>query len=117
MPSYMYTCKKCGSIFSDINTVSKRDTTECECGGKAERNVEAELAPKKMIKWVTEKERWSTSMGVPRDQVDEFRKRFPNSTYRDDGRLLIKNRSDKLRQMKERGMRETHDIECKAWFV
>jgi hypothetical protein len=51
-------------------------------------------------------ERWSTSMGVPAIQVNDFRKRFPGSTYSDDGRLLIKSRSDKKRQMAERGFIE-----------
>ena len=57
-------------------------------------------------KQVTENERWSISMGCPPSQVAEMRKRFPNSTYDDRGRLLVKNRRDKLRQMKERGMVE-----------
>jgi len=50
--------------------------------------------------------RWSTSMGVPANQVEQFSKRFPGSTYSPDGRLLVKNRVDKLRQMKERGFIE-----------
>lgn len=50
--------------------------------------------------------RWSTSMGVPANQVNDFRKRFPNSTYSDDGKLYIKNRADKTRQRKERFMYE-----------
>lgn len=52
------------------------------------------------------KERWSTSMGVPANQVKQFSERFPNSTYSPDGRLLIKNRADKKRQMAERGFIE-----------
>ena len=51
-------------------------------------------------------ERWSTSMGVPVGQVKQFRERYPNSTYSSDGRLLIKNRADKKRQMKERDFYE-----------
>lgn len=50
--------------------------------------------------------RWSESMGVPAGQVEQFRARYPNSTYRDDGVLYIKNRADKTRQRKERGFIE-----------
>ena len=53
-------------------------------------------------------ERWSTSMGVPANQVEEFSKRFPNSKYSPDGRLQIKNRAHKKKLMKERGFIE-HD--------
>ena len=45
-------------------------------------------------------------MGVPPASLAEYRKRFPNSVYNDKGLLLIKNRKDKLRQIKERDMCE-----------
>ena len=107
MPEYTYKCRKCDAIFQDLNTISKRHTTYCECGGKADRDLDEELASVgKRSKWVTENERWSNSMGVPAGQVNEFRKRFPGSTYSDDGKLLIKSRSDKKRQMRERGFIE-----------
>lgn len=57
-------------------------------------------------RWGANHPRWSTSMGVPAGQVNDFRKRFPGSTYSNDGRLLIKNRTDKKRQMAERFMYE-----------
>jgi len=50
--------------------------------------------------------RWSIAAGVPQNQVQQFRERFPNSIYSDDGRLYIKNRADKKRQVKERFMYE-----------
>lgn len=111
MPEYTYRCKKCNTVFQDMNTISKRGTTDCECGGKAVRDTDAELAHSRggRHKWITENERWSRSMGVPANQVAEFRKRFPDSTYSDDGDLLIKSRSDKKRQMKERGFIELDD--------
>jgi putative FmdB family regulatory protein len=108
MPSYTFKCEKCGKIFSNISTISKRnESVECDCGGIANRDVESELAPQEeQHKWITENERWSRSMGCPPSQVEEFRKRFPNSIYNDDGRLLVKNYKDKLRQMAERDMVE-----------
>jgi len=106
MPSYTAVCK-CGKTFNYISTIAKRnDPTECECGLMANRDVEAELAPGPMIKLVTENERWSVSMGVPVSQIAKFKKLYPGSTYDSKGRLLIKNRKDKLRQCKDRDMYE-----------
>jgi hypothetical protein len=110
MPEYVAKCS-CGKTFRYSSLISNRnEPTECECGLMANRDVGAEF---KSIgdrhKWVTDNERWSLSMGVPVAQLDEFRKRFPNSTYDDRGRLLIKNRKDKLRQMKERDFCELSD--------
>lgn len=100
-----------------MNTITKRHTTDCsKCEGKADRDMDAELTPHKGCKWVTENERWSRSMGVPPSQVAEFRKRFPDSVYHDDGRLLNKGRQHKLKQAKERDMIELNDSTCKAWF-
>jgi len=107
MPSYTARCTKCDKVFEYFSSISERNKpVECECGSMANRDVEAELAPRPGVKFVTENERWSISMGCPQSQIEEFRKRFPNSVYDNKGRLLVKNRRDKLRQMKERGMME-----------
>lgn len=107
MPSYTYTCKCCGKTFSSIETISKRnEPTECECGGLAERDIEAELAPGKVTKLITDNERWSWSMAVPANQREEYKKKFPNHVLDDKGRVLIKNRKDKLQKMKDRGFVE-----------
>lgn len=107
MPFYWASCKHCKKTFRYMSTISERNSSvECECGSQANRDIEVELAPKSATKWVTDNERWSLSMGVPAGQVEAFRKRFPNSTYDNNGRLLIKNRKDKLRQIKERDMVE-----------
>lgn len=109
IPSYVAKCGSCGAVFPYFSTIAERwELVPCEaCGAMASRNEEEELASVKVShKWITDNERWSVSMGVPRKQVEEFRKRFPKSTYDDNGRLLIKNRKDKLRQAKERGFVE-----------
>lgn len=108
MPSYIFKCNKCGKISEEFCSISERNNiVECDCGGESKRDWEAEFAPgQTMTKLVTENERWSLSMGVPASQVEVFRKRFPNSVYDNNGRLLIKDRKDKLRQMKERGFVE-----------
>lgn len=107
MPQYTYKCSKCGVVFEDINTIANREQTDCSCGGLANRDLGIELeriGDRK--KWVTDNERWSLSMGVPQASLDEYRKAYPNSVYDDRGRLLIRNRKDKLRQAAERGFVE-----------
>lgn len=109
MPEYVATCV-CGKTFPYQSTIKERHTSQCECGRTAFRDVEAELSSvSSRKKWVTENERWSRSMGVPPASLAEYRKKFPNSTYSSDGRLLIKDRKDKLRQMKERDFVELND--------
>ena len=115
MPTYGYRCEKCDLVFRDLVTISKRDNpVDCEdenCDGKANRDMDAELSLSSgsRHKWITENERWSMSMGVPPASLAEYRKKFPNSTYNDKGDLLIKSRSDKKRQMAERGFCELND--------
>jgi len=110
MPDYIAKCS-CGKTFRYSSLISKRnESTECECGLMAERDVESEFAAiGDRHKWISENERWSLSMGVPVAQLDEFRKRFPNSTYNDKGHLLIKNRKHKLDEMRKRDFVELND--------
>ena len=108
MPSYRARCLDCVEVFEYFSTIVNRNhPSGCSCGGLAERDVEAELASiGDRKKWVTDNERWSLSMGVPPASLAEYRERYPNSTYRDDGRLLIKNRKHKLQEAKARGFVE-----------
>lgn len=112
MPTYTYRCKTCDTVFQGSALIANRNKpAECECGGVANRDVEAELAGTgKRRKWITSNERWSMSMGVPPASLAEYRKRFPNSVYNDRGDLLIKDRKDKKRQMAERGFVELDAI-------
>lgn len=108
MPCYIASCKKCGKIFDYFCCIDDRNLVQvCECGQFCKRDVQAELACMGNFNATMKSNpRWSTSMGVPANQVEQFSKRFPGSTYSPDGRLLIKNRADKKRQMKERFMYE-----------
>lgn len=106
----VFTCLNKACNFTQ-EFLDEDEPTVCpECGGKWYRlrfcgNREPEDVSK--VNWYEKNnERWSNSMGVPAIQVNDFRKRFPGSTYSDDGRLLIKNRADKKRQMAERGFIE-----------
>lgn len=83
-------CPKCGGKWYRVRF----------CGDKEPEDISK-------INWYEkDNPRWSTSMGVPAHQVEQFRKRFPNSTYSDDGRLLVKNRAHKKELMRERFMIE-----------
>jgi hypothetical protein len=106
----IFTCRHPGCDFVQ-QYVNDDEPVACPaCGGKWYRlRFCADREPEDISKvnWYEKgNERWSTSMGVPAIQVNDFRKRFPGSTYSDDGRLLIKSRSDKKRQMAERGFIE-----------
>lgn len=118
MPEYSYRCCACNTVFRESRLISTRDdSTECECGGRLDRDIEAELASVgKRKKWIIGKERWSRSMGVPVKQLAEFRKRYPHHVYNDKGHLLVKNRKHKLKQAKERKFVELNDDTSKAWF-
>jgi len=106
MPNYGYRCDKCGN-FKAMRSISERWTALCPaCEKECKRDVAFELNAPGNVEIVTDNPRWSRSMGVPPSQLAEFRKRYPNSTYDDNGRLLVKNRKDKLRQAKERGFVE-----------
>ena len=122
MPFFGYKCEKCGLMFRDLMTISKRDNpVDCEdenCDGKANYDIDTDLALSRgsQSKWVTENERWSRSMGVPVKQLAEFRKKYPHHVYNDKGLLLVKGRRHKLKQGKERGFEELNDNISKAWF-
>jgi len=47
--------------------------------------------------------RWSDAMGINPEQLPDFLKRYPDSTYDSEGRLLIKNRAHKIKEMSRRG--------------
>lgn len=106
MPSYGYLCERCGN-FHSINTITERNKTECpKCGRVCERDIDYELNSGSELEVGTDHPRWSWSMAVPPSQLPEFRKRYPDITFNDRGQPLIKNRKDKLRQMKKRDFME-----------
>lgn len=106
MPIYTYKCPQCGH-FRSWNMIEKRNSCQCPtCENTVDRDFEYELNSGGGPEVVTDHPRWSVSMGVPVQQVEEFRKRYPGSTYDNQGRLLVKNRKDKLRQAEERGFVE-----------
>lgn len=73
----------------------------CEkCGCVARRIISLPSAG------VGENVRHSYAMGVNPNQIEKAKKLFPGSEYTPDGRLVVKNRKDKLKKMKQRNMVE-----------
>lgn len=102
MPRYDYQCQKCGDIFEKIEPMKNyMKSQECKCGGKAERILTTGECKADAL--MMDNPRWSEAMGINPDQLPEFKKAFPDSTYDKRGRLLIKNRAHKLLEMKRRG--------------
>lgn len=104
-----FECKNCSCNFEQYYEDGNSPAICPNCDSKWYRLTfcKDEVRDNKGVNWYEkDNPRWSTSMGVPANQVEQFRRRFPNSTYSDDGKLLIKNRADKKRQMKERGFVE-----------
>ena len=109
MPFYTYECTECHDVFDDFKTISKRDTTYCNCGNTAKRNLAAELATSSdCTRLMKDNQRWSWSMGVHLKQIPDMVKAYPGSEYHPEtGQLLIRNRQHKLHEMKRRGYEET----------
>lgn len=110
MPSYYAKCKKCGNIFPYFSSISNRnEPVDCKCGSKAIRNVEAELAPRKLFKLISENPRISRSLGVSETQIDEARKRHPGTEWVKKGYSylpIVRSRHHKKQLMREAGMVE-----------
>ena len=108
IPTYVYQCSTCSHVFDTMESIGRRNNPQTcpKCEGLGYRDVEHELQCNSRAKWVTDNERWSVSMGVPLASLADYRKQFPNSVYDNNGRLLIRDRKDKLRQMRERSMVE-----------
>ena len=104
MPIYCYKCS-CGANLEVYEPRPKpKKTTKCEhCGGRAKRDVGAELVNTDC----GDHERVSTAMGIGSGQLAEAMRTFPGSEYVPDGdgghNLKIKNRAHKKVEMARRG--------------
>ena len=112
-------CTKCGKYFKATynNKTGYRDPEPCsDCGGVAKHKhvvKGSEQDPNTKVGVVNiaykDSPRYSASMGVSETQIKEAMKLHPQAEWKKFGysyRPLIKNRTDKLRMMKQCGMEE-----------
>lgn len=86
--------------------MAQRDQTQvCPgCNGPAARDAETELREGSQNQ-MKDSPRWSWSLGAHLHQIPELMKAHPDRTYHPEtGQLLIKNRQDKVKYMREHGM-------------
>jgi len=102
MPVYEYRCAECGQITTRFESIhSNRKTVKCDkCGKKAVRIVSL---PNTDLK---ENIRFSVSMGVDPSQIENAERAWPGSKYDKQGRLIIRNRKEKLERLRQRHYQE-----------
>lgn len=111
MPSYTYKCLVCDKIFDSYSLIDNRNNPQiCECGGKANRDVESEINTSYNIAGTSENhERYSMSLGVLDEDLPAARTLHPQAEWKKFGnswRPLIRNRAEKIKIMKQARMVE-----------
>lgn len=105
MPLYEYTCEKCGEVV-DLQFTMKDmpHTAPCECGGTMGRTFSSGNAPNLDVEHV----RYSLALGMNPEQIasGEAARIHPGAEFDSRGLMKIHNRAEKLKRIKERGLRE-----------
>lgn len=105
---WAWTCRSCGLSEGYLQGELPDVCPSCGSNSFSARQVTVEgSSPKAGIDGLMkENVRYSRSMGVRPDMIEEAKKAYPGSEYLPDGRLVIHNRSEKLLRMSQRGMEE-----------
>lgn len=107
MPTYCYLCSICGENFEIAAPMSESSKPrKCVCGGKAVRSLQLEHAQGNVDGLQRDNPRWSWALGINPNQIKEAMQAHPDAVFNSKGQMLIKNRADKLRRMREAGMEE-----------
>lgn len=105
-----FQCKSKACWFSETYEDGLAPRRCPECGGQTYRlSFPKELKEKKPFVNVGYKDnpRWSWSMGVNKSDIPEMMRKYPNRTYHPKtGQLLVKNRPEKKRLMREHNLEE-----------
>jgi putative FmdB family regulatory protein len=100
MPNYAYKCD-CGREKEQYAKAKDYEKPiDCECGGIMRRIITLPSTD------IVENKRYSSVMGVNPSKIAESMRKYPGSVYTPDGRLVVNNRKDKLKKLRERGMVE-----------
>lgn len=102
MPMYEFKCRKCGNHDSVVRPMAESEKLHTcpKCGYVMFRDWAAEQGGRGHAEAATF---YSDSLGVHPSQVEEARKRFPNRTFLDDGRMAIKDYQEYKAVLKEIG--------------
>lgn len=105
MPVYNFLCDKCDHITSDIQPMKRDNEYEkcpCEeCGGETEHTLQS-VGNNRIF---GDKERISSALGVHPSQIADGSvfKVHPGANFDHDGNMILKNRTEQKRRLKERG--------------
>jgi len=110
MPLYSYKCDRCGWKFDKFSTIKARNNPKkCpKCKNfTGKRDRETEFARKGRFNELdAEHPRWSWALGVHPADIPEAIKVHPGAVFDEKGRMLIRNRKEKLQRLKEAKMVE-----------
>lgn len=98
MSRYDYRCESCGECFEVMKSMKDSDTPEAcpECGSPAKKLISCPTV------YADGMVRVSYALGVHPKQIPEARKIHPGAEFTPEGHMIIHNRAEKLRRLKER---------------
>lgn len=98
MPIYSFVCNQCGHKDEKyVRKIFPRSRMMCnKCGAWMRRTFSPFNTD------VGNHPRWSAALGVNTTQIKEAKKLWPDNVYNEKGDVLILNRKDKLKKMKQR---------------
>ena len=105
-----FRCRNCSFVQSYCDESVPQSCPKCQSKSYRLTYLDKEMQPKTEFVGVCfpNKERWSWSMGCHVNQIPEMMTKYPGRTYNPKtGQLLIQNRTEKKRLMREHGMEET----------
>lgn len=105
MPIYEYTCEKCGNTAEHSFSMKEMPhSIPCPCGKSMTRSFSAGNSPNLDVGHV----RYSLALGMDPAQIasGEANRVHPGAEFDSRGLMKIHNRAEKLRRIKERGLRE-----------
>lgn len=103
MPLYRYKCSECGEFAEELRSMRERnDPCICSCDKEMDRDFTLGTH-----RGGGEHERISTALGVHVSQIEsgEVYKVHPGARFTPDGYMILKNRGEQKRRLRERGWR------------
>jgi putative FmdB family regulatory protein len=105
MPDYLFKCYDCDEEVEVTCTMSKRPKSlPCpKCG----KDIFQHFGGRKLTNGFKDNPRESRAMGVHPSQIGQAMKKWPGSEYNPrTGRLKIRNRTEKMTRLRQRGLIE-----------